>query len=105
MSWSEQVKTWVKRIPAGRVATYGQIAALSGHPRASRQVGTILRASQEDALPWHRVLNAQGEVSTWKLGVGDLQMARLEAEGIVFEAGKCDLKRFLWQPETELLLG
>jgi len=94
----EAVLRLVARTPPGRVATYGQLALLSGHPGAARQVGMILRGlsgSEADALPWYRVINAQGGISTYKVGTGELQRALLEAEGIRFGAdGRCDLLRY-----------
>lgn len=93
-----QVLYWVSQIPAGKVATYGQIAALAGKPRAPRQVGGILRGlKNSEDLPWYRVINAQGSISTYRVGVGELQQHLLETEGIVFKAGRCDLRRFAWQ--------
>ena len=97
----EAVLKWVAQIPVGKVATYGQIAALSGHPRAARQVGRIL-ASNGAELPWQRVLNAQGKISTEHQS-GELQIRLLEAEGVVFNAeGACDLRVYLWQPKKNL---
>jgi methylated-DNA-protein-cysteine methyltransferase-like protein len=91
------VLKWVAQIPFGKVATYGQIAALSGHPRAARQVGRILASNGGD-LPWQRVLNAKGKISTEQQS-GELQIRLLEAEGIVFNAeGVCDLRVYLWKP-------
>lgn len=95
----------VRQIPAGKVATYGQIARLAGHPRAPRQVGRMLyglKRSEED-VPWQRVINAQGGLSTWRIGSGEQQQAMLISEGIVFNAeGHCDLKRFQWLPDQEV---
>ncbi len=94
----------VKRIPRGRVATYGQIAALAGMPRHARQAGYALAALPENVkLPWHRVINAQGRVSLrlrhWDSGSDDLQKILLEAEGVIFgTGGKVDLKKFQWKP-------
>jgi methylated-DNA-protein-cysteine methyltransferase related protein len=99
-AWSETVIAWVCLIPVGRVATYGQIAALSGKPRASRQVGRVLNCNNKD-IPWHRVVNAQGKIST--LGqIGDLQKQLLSVEGIHFNSvGICSLKKYLWQPQLK----
>lgn len=95
----------VKKIPRGRVATYGQIAALAGMARAARQVGYALRATPDNVkIPWHRVVNAQGRVSMrlkdWQSGGDDLQKILLEAEGVEFDnTGKLDLKRYRWEPK------
>ena len=96
----------VKKIPRGRIATYGQIAALAGTPRAARQVGYALRATPDNVkIPWHRVVNAEGLVSMrlkdWQSGGDDLQKILLAAEGVAFdETGKIDLKRYLWDPKV-----
>ena len=96
----------VKKIPHGRVATYGQIAALAGTPRAARQVGYALRATPDNVkIPWHRVVNAEGRVSMrlkdWQSGGDDLQKILLAAEGVAFDdTGKIDLKRYRWEPKV-----
>ncbi len=92
----------VKKIPCGKVATYGQIAQLLGWPRHARQVGYALAATPENVkIPWHRVVNAQGRISLrlkhWQNGSDDLQRILLEAEGIVFApGGQINLKRNQW---------
>ena len=91
----------VARIPYGRVATYGQIAALAGLPGHARQVGYALHATPEARdIPWHRVINAQGEVSRRsERQFESIQQQLLEAEGIAFTAaGHVDLRRYQWQP-------
>lgn len=90
----------IAQIPFGRVATYGQIAALAGFPRHARQVGYALAATPEHVeLPWHRVLNARGEVSLRaESGIDDYQQALLEGEGVTFQRGRVDLTRFGWRP-------
>lgn len=86
----------VRRIPKGRVATYGQVAELVGQVGA-RQVGYALHALKDDRVPWQRVINAKGEVSL--RFDSDHQRTRLEAEGIVFDdMGRVDLSRFRWKP-------
>lgn len=92
----------VRRIPRGRVATYGQIAALAGLAGHARQVGYALHALPDGAtVPWHRVINAKGEVSPraepgWEMA----QRRLLEAEGVVFDArGRVALGRFGWRPQ------
>ena len=96
----------VKKIPRGKVATYGQIALLAGMPRAARQVGLALRiAPGSIKIPWHRVINAQGQISMrqhdWQSGGDDYQRALLENEGIEFNAaGKINLKKFRWLPPS-----
>ena len=91
----------VGRIPAGRVATYGQVAALAGLPGNAREVGYALAALPEGtALPWQRVINARGEVSPRREpGRDGFQRHLLEEEGVVFgAAGRVDLGRFAWEP-------
>jgi len=93
----------VRRIPRGRVATYGQVAALAGLGGHARQVGYALHALAGDsALPWQRVVNARGEVSPRRTpGWDGLQRALLEREGILFDArGRIDLDRQRWRPRT-----
>jgi len=92
----------VAQIPQGRVATYGQIAALAGFPKHARQVGYLLARTPEDQhLPWHRVINAQGMISERrKHGYQDYQRLLLEEEGIeVGLHGKIKLKDYQWQPD------
>lgn len=93
----------VARIPYGQVATYGQVASLAGYPGRARQVGYALAGMPDDwELPWHRVINARGEISprAWTK-MHELQQALLEREGIVFAGVKIDLKRYRWQPEGD----
>ncbi|WP_236018934.1 MGMT family protein [Geomonas propionica] len=90
----------VSQIPQGQVATYGQIALLAGLPGHARQVGYALSALNDASVPWHRVINAKGEISPRSGGGHDeLQRLRLEAEGVRFDS--CDripLDRYRWQP-------
>jgi methylated-DNA-protein-cysteine methyltransferase-like protein len=86
----------VRQIPSGRVATYGQVAQVVGPPVTAQQVGeamAALRDSHPDPpVPWQRVINAQGKVST-----GKRQQQLLEQEGVVFNAkSTTDLRRFGW---------
>lgn len=93
----------VARIPPGRVMTYGQLALLAGRPGAARQAGYVLSGLMgSEELPWQRVINAQGRVSTHKLGFGELQERLLGAEGVAFDAaGRCDLAARQWWPEED----
>jgi methylated-DNA-protein-cysteine methyltransferase-like protein len=89
----------VRRIPRGRVATYGQVADLAGLPGHARQVGYALHAlSDGSALPWHRVVNAVGAISLRAVPGFELeQRLRLEAEGVTFNArGRVPLARYRW---------
>lgn len=91
----------VRRIPRGRVATYGQVAALAGLPGRARQVGYALAALPDGSdVPWHRVVNARGEVSrrSGSAAYEQIQRVLLEAEGVTFDAtGRIDLERFGWR--------
>ena len=91
----------VKRVPLGHVATYGQIADLADLPGHARQVGYALHALREnDDVPWHRVINARGEVSPRsEPGMDDVQRVLLEQEGITFNThGRVDLAAAQWKP-------
>ena len=90
----------VRRIPRGRVATYGGIAELAGLEGHARQVGYALHdLPSNSGVPWHRVINAKGEISLRTGGDShELQRMLLEAEGVELDlAGRIDLKRFRWR--------
>jgi methylated-DNA-protein-cysteine methyltransferase-like protein len=100
----------VRMIPHGRVATYGQIAAIVGDRRAARTVGWALNALREGTeVPWHRVINAQGMISTrYRERAAAAQRVLLESEGIQFDAqGRIDMHTHQWEglewPEIEAL--
>ncbi len=100
-SFFDQVYAVVRQIPPGQVASYGQVAALLGHPRAARTVGwalAALRESDEPDVPWQRVINSQGRVSIRNMEhAPEEQQMLLEAEGVVFnELGKVDWARYGW---------
>jgi methylated-DNA-protein-cysteine methyltransferase-like protein len=90
----------VRRIPKGWVATYGQVAALAGLPRRARLVGRVLQELDPASdIPWHRVVNAKGEVSfsPSRNGGDVLQQRLLEKEGVQFDDRKrLNLERFRW---------
>jgi methylated-DNA-protein-cysteine methyltransferase-like protein len=94
----------VRRIPRGRVATYGQVALLAGLPGRARQAGYALAALPDESdVPWHRVVNARGEVSRRAGGsaFGTIQRVLLEAEGVAFDAsGRIPLERYRWRPSS-----
>ena len=95
LPFTERIYAVVERIPPGRVATYGDVAAVIGHPRAARQVGFALARLTPDraqVVPWQRVINAQGMVSArGDISRADEQTRRLEQEGVRFDAaGRCD---------------
>lgn len=93
----------VKKIPRGKVATYGQIAALAGNPRAARQVAWVLHAaSDKEKLPWQRVINREGGISLPRYGGYELQRALLVKEGVKFDGDdRIDLARYQWQPRAK----
>jgi methylated-DNA-protein-cysteine methyltransferase-like protein len=97
----EAICAVIRRIPRGWVATYGQVAAMAGMPRRARLVGRVLqRLDPGTKIPWHRVVNAKGEVSySLSRNGGDiLQRRLLEKEGIKFDAGnRLDLERCRWR--------
>ncbi len=97
--YRERVYEIVRRIPSGRVMTYGQIAEILGEGYTARTVGFSMHNS-DDATPWHRVINAKGACSTGRVVLPhDKQQRLLETEGVVFDqTGRCDLQRFLWIP-------
>ena len=100
----ERIYAVIARIPPGKVATYGQVAALAGLPGRARQVGASLRDLPEGStVPWQRVINAQGTISARPgLGVAEgYQRHLLEEEGVEFdERGRTDFERFGWDPEA-----
>ncbi len=88
-------------IPAGKVVSYGELAALAGLGRAARWVGRTLSQLPDDTrLPWHRVLGAGGRLSL-AAGTtsGDEQRARLRAEGLTLRNDRVDMRRHGWRPE------
>lgn len=99
--FTKKVKTLIRQIPAGKVASYGLIAALAGNPRAARQVAWILHSSSAaDQLPWHRVVNRNGKISLRPFEGYEIQKHRLLQEGVVFDKKDAiNLDRFLWQRE------
>jgi methylated-DNA-protein-cysteine methyltransferase-like protein len=92
-----RVHALVRRVPRGRVVTYGQVASLLGVPRAARMVGQAMRVCPAD-VPWHRVVNGRGTISRRGDGSGMLsQRLLLEGEGVRFARGRIDLARYLWR--------
>ncbi len=97
--YTRRIIETIKSVPAGRVCTYGGIAALAGNARGARQVARVLHSSSEKhRLPWHRVINAEGRIVLKDPAARDLQRALLQAEGVrVNSAGSVDLRRYLWR--------
>jgi methylated-DNA-protein-cysteine methyltransferase-like protein len=104
VSFYEAVYAFVRRVPRGRVVTYGQVAVELGSPSAARAVGYALHFLPGDNdVPWWRVLNARGAVSLKGRGASaDLQRALLEREGVTFAADDtCDLRAWRWWPDDD----
>ncbi len=95
-----RVKVWriVHSIPRGSVATYGQIARLADHPNQARLVGKILSQLPANSnLPWHRVLNAQGRITS---PGSESQRLKLADEGVMLVNGRINLKHYGWQIQS-----
>lgn len=107
MNYYEQVYAVVRQIPAGKVTSYGRIARMLGRPRAARAVGYALNAlkdkpQDQDLVPWWRVINAEGRISTVNRELSASKQAQtLKQEGIpVDEDLRIDLNQFLWDGLT-----
>jgi methylated-DNA-protein-cysteine methyltransferase related protein len=99
-SYRETVYAMVSSIPWARVMTYGQIAALCGHPGAAQVVGQIAHFGPSE-IPWHRVVNAKGGLASGFSWGGRTGHARLlEKEGIVVDNEKINLKEYIWWPKN-----
>ncbi|MCM3398562.1 MGMT family protein [Oceanobacillus profundus] len=94
----------INQIPEGRVMTYGQIAKAAGSPRAARQVVRILHSmSRKHRLPWHRVINAKGQIAIQDEFGALEQKSQLEVEGVkVSRKGEVDLERYQFHVSTEI---
>ncbi len=100
-SLSERIAAVIVTIPPGRVATYGQVAALAGNPQAARQVVRVLRMwSRSRGLPWHRVLGAGGVIRLPAGAGGDEQAFLLQSEGVIVDMGVVDLAQYGLGPST-----
>ena len=98
---AQMILAVVSQIPKGKVASYGQIAKLAGLPKHARLVGRVLgQIEDRTTIPWHRVINSQGKMSTTQLTEhGDhLQQILLLSEGVVLLNGRVNLKQFAWSP-------
>lgn len=103
--FSQKAIKIMKRIPQGKVCTYGQIATLAGNNRGARQVVRLLNSSwKKEKIPWHRIVNSKGTISLRSGDGYEYQKALLEVEGVKFDAkDKIDFKQFLWKPsESDL---
>lgn len=99
----ERIYAVIRRIPRGRVTTYGAVATLAGLDGQARLVGYALSALRDgSSVPWHRVINAQGRLSLDRdpSGAGLTQRMRLEREGVAFIGGRVSLARFGWRVQV-----
>ncbi len=87
-----EVRKWVKKIPTGKVASYGEVAIAAGFPRGSRQVAWSLKTF-DPTLPWHRVIGKGGKILL-RGANGVEQVQRLEAEGVQVHGTRIDINRF-----------
>jgi methylated-DNA-protein-cysteine methyltransferase-like protein len=102
--YRERVYKIVRRIPLGRVMTYGQLAYMLGEGYTPRTVGFVMHGADERKTPWQRVINSQGRCSTGRIVLpSDKQQRMLEREGVKFDAGgRCDLEKYLWHPKQKV---
>lgn len=101
-----RIRRTVRDIPAGRVASYGQVADIAGVPRGARQVGYTLRQLPAGHdVPWHRVVQSSGRIAFDRASPQfEEQRNRLIMEGVIVDAGRVDMARFRWQPDLDELL-
>jgi methylated-DNA-protein-cysteine methyltransferase-like protein len=106
LNWYKSVWKVVSEIPSGHVLTYGEVARLSGMPRAARRVSQALRRAPRGMnVPWHRVINSQGKISFPEDSSGWVrQKDLLEEEGVIFLKGKIDLEQFGYRGAVDRLL-
>jgi methylated-DNA-protein-cysteine methyltransferase-like protein len=97
--FTQRIINIIKKIPDGKVLTYGFIAKLAGNPRAARQVSWILHSSSKKYnLPWHRVISSKGKITLKGIEDCEYQKNLLEQEGIKFSNGfNVDLKKYMWK--------
>ena len=97
MTFKNKVYKLVKKIPRGKVATYGQIAKLAGKPGAARAVGVLLKNNPYTGVPCHRVVGAKGELVGYSRGEGIKSKKQiLKNEGVFFKKGRVDLEKSRW---------
>jgi methylated-DNA-protein-cysteine methyltransferase related protein len=97
--FTENVIEILSNIPAGRITTYGAVARIAGNPRGARQVVRILNTqTKKYNLPWHRVVNAQGEIVIKDPIGADIQISKLRHEGVMIAGNKIlNMQDILWQ--------
>ena len=99
----EKIYKVVRKIPRGKVATYGQIAALAGNPRWARVVGYALHVNPDPSeIPCYRVVNRQGKASAaFAFGGENMQIQLLSADGVEFVDGHVNMEKYLWRPDGD----
>ncbi|MDT0498829.1 MGMT family protein [Algiphilus sp. W345] len=104
--WDQRLWDTIAAVPPGRVASYGQIAAMAGLARGARRTAAALRnAPDELALPWYRILRADGRIAFEPGSAAfERQCALLMAEGVELRAGRVDLGRYRWRGHDSPLL-
>ena len=100
-TWTASVYATVKMIPKGKVATYGQIAALLGRPRGGREVGWALSSCNDPRVPCHRVVDRTGRLAPRFIA----QRARLRNEAVPFVGSQVILERAAWRPTAQVLFA
>lgn len=98
-SFQEKVYALAKKIPQGKVATYGQLAKMAGNPKAARAVGMCMsRNSDPETIPCHRVVASNGKLTGYAFGGTNTKREKLEKEGVSFLGERVNLALSLWQP-------
>jgi methylated-DNA-protein-cysteine methyltransferase-like protein len=102
---ADQIYAAIRRIPRGKVCTYGGVAELARMPRRARLVGTVLRRTPRSVkVPWYRVINASGRISFPKGSEAyERQRTHLEKEGVTLIRGRVDLARYAWPSRNDQL--
>ncbi len=103
---AKRILDTIREIPVGMIASYGQVAEISGIPRGARQVGAVLRQLDADEdVPWHRVVQASGRIA-FPPGSPQFreQRRRLASEGVRLCRGRVDMSRHAWRPGLDELL-
>jgi O-6-methylguanine DNA methyltransferase len=97
-SFKERIYSLTKKIPKGKVSTYGQLAHMAGRPKAARAVGGFMRTNPyAPVVPCHRVVASNGDLTGYSMGEGVITKRKmLKKEGVVFKGEKVDLKQSLW---------
>ena len=99
ITFRERVYSLAKKIPKGKVATYGQLATLAGSPGAARAVGVCMKENPDKTtIPCHRVVSSSGELTGYAFGGISVKQQILQKEGVKFVGSRVDLKLSQWTP-------